>query len=134
MTAFQALERVWVTLTWACARGLASAQAATGRAFSLQRILPSKSSRIEPQNRGRDALPRAQADRQVGPTTFMGRVLYTKTTLADSRLAHPTASNGEPIRSIHLALREDFPIGLAGVGVGGLRVFHLGGFVKLLLL
>ena len=38
------------------------------------RILPSKSSRIEPLNRGRDALPRVQADRQVGPTTFMEKV------------------------------------------------------------
>ena|SRR6266545_7402908 len=36
VTAFQALERVWVPLTWACARGLASAQAVTGRAFSPQ--------------------------------------------------------------------------------------------------
>jgi hypothetical protein len=35
------------------------------------RILPSQSSRIEPLNRGRDALPRVRADRQVGPTRFM---------------------------------------------------------------
>jgi len=34
VAAFQALEKVWVTLTWASARRLASAQAVTGQAFS----------------------------------------------------------------------------------------------------
>ena len=34
VTALQALERVCLNLTWACGRGLASAQAVTGRAFS----------------------------------------------------------------------------------------------------
>jgi SAM-dependent methyltransferase len=44
---------------------------ATRLFFRRGRILPSQSSRIEPLNRGRDALLRVQADRQVGPTTFM---------------------------------------------------------------
>ena len=35
--------------------------------MAAERILPSKYSSIEPLNRGRDALPRVQADRQVGP-------------------------------------------------------------------
>src|SRR5881409_3245266 len=42
VTAFQALKRVWVTWTWACARGLASAQAVTGRAFSPQSLITTK--------------------------------------------------------------------------------------------
>ena len=32
------------------------------------RILPTITSRLEPLNRGGDALPRVQADQQVGPT------------------------------------------------------------------
>jgi hypothetical protein len=60
------------------------------------RILPSKSSRIEPLNRGRDALPRVQADRQVGPTRFVvgGR---GRSAVEGSATPHPalSASEGE---------------------------------------
>jgi len=45
---------------------------ATRLFFRREAILPSRSSRIEPLNRSRDALPRVQADQQVGPTAFMG--------------------------------------------------------------
>src|SRR5437867_5159243 len=44
---------------------------ATRLFFRRRRILPSQSSRNEALNRGRDALPRVQADQQVGPTELM---------------------------------------------------------------
>ncbi len=50
----------------------ANCESAAGSTHFAQRILPSKTSRIEPLNRGRDALPRVQADRQVGPTHVRG--------------------------------------------------------------
>ena len=73
-----------------------------GRHEAGERFLQTSSSRVEPLNRGRDALPRVQADRQVGPTRF-----------------------GEPDRQVGPA---GFGEGTKRVQIAGLIL--VGGFVK----